>query len=98
ELRLALAALPEARDWDEDVAAEWWREHAVRERAASPLPSTPLTVTRDLTEVEVASKIDPSDATRSLGEMRVAQPVAKPVAQPVATPRAPPASPGHARY
>jgi len=71
-LRLELTGLPEARDWDEDVAAEWWREHAMRERAASPLRPTALTVTRDLTEVEVspALALARADQPASTGHAR----------------------------
>jgi eukaryotic-like serine/threonine-protein kinase len=47
ELRLALAALPAARDWDEAAALEWWRAAAARPVSKPATPSQ-TTVTVDV--------------------------------------------------
>jgi serine/threonine-protein kinase len=47
ELRIALAALPAARDWSEAAALEWWRGAAAR-HAAGPASPAQTTVTVDL--------------------------------------------------
>jgi serine/threonine-protein kinase len=47
DLRVALAALPAARDWSEAAAREWWRSAAAR-HAAGPASPVQTTVTVDL--------------------------------------------------
>jgi hypothetical protein len=63
-MRLALAAMPAYREWDESIAGEWWRAFEERRAPRVRIESTPLvTITRDLTQVDAAQPATTGHAT-----------------------------------